>query len=248
MPKQALRVPKGGFTLIELLVVIAIIAILAAMLLPALARAKDSAKKAQCTNNLHEMGIGLMMYADDNDGVVARADVPRWWQVLAPNLGARSATNIAQVKIYTCPSYPNPDPKYPGQVQLVCFVVNGWTFSSATDPTGGQIVGLTKMTSIRRPADTIYLADREDGTEFGPITEAITAYDPGGIQDRYDVWQVSHLPYNGNTLNPATGNSFGDRRVALARHGKGCVLLYFDGHASYKLAKKIVVDDWRDKR
>ena len=103
---------------------------------------------------------------------------------------------------------------------------------------------------IRRPSDTIYLADREDGTDFGPITDAIIKSDPNGTLDRYDVWQVSHLPYGANGLlpNPKTGNSFGDRRVALARHGKGCALLYFDGHAAPKLAIKIGIDDWRDKR
>ena len=245
MPKQTLRVPTGGFTLIELLVVIAIISILAAMLLPALARAKDTAKKAQCINNLHQTGVALMMYADDNDGMAARANGPHWWQVLAPNLGARSTTNFAQVKIYTCPSYPIPEPKYPGQIQLVCFVVNGWTFSSATDPVGTELPGLANMTTIRRPSDTIYLADREDGTDFGPIT----ATDPDTYSDRYDVWQISHLPYGaGGQPNPKTGASFGDRRVALARHGKGCVLLYFDTHAGFKLSKKITIDDWRDKR
>jgi prepilin-type N-terminal cleavage/methylation domain-containing protein/prepilin-type processing-associated H-X9-DG protein len=64
----------GGFTLIELLVVIAIIAILAAMLLPALARAKDQAQRTTCTSNLKELGIAEHMYNDDNRDVMAFAN------------------------------------------------------------------------------------------------------------------------------------------------------------------------------
>jgi prepilin-type N-terminal cleavage/methylation domain-containing protein/prepilin-type processing-associated H-X9-DG protein len=228
-----LRRPRtGGFTLIELLVVIAIIAILAAMLLPALAKAKESARKTKCTSNLHNMGLAMLMYADDNDGYIPRGNDPLWWKLFAPNLGGQSTNDFRKVQVYICPSYPD-------KRQLLCYVVNAWQFSSATDKTGSEITGLTRLSKVMQPVNTIYFADDENGS-WRPIVTSLTII---GSDQLDDVWSPSHLPYtaDGKRLNS-------ERRVAAARHGRACNLMFYDGHAGSKKSELITVDDWRDVR
>jgi len=139
-----------AFTLIELLVVIAVIAVLAGMLMPAIAKAKGRAVSAQCLNNLRQLGLSTLMYAQDHNGLV-QIDAPlepgkTWAGILYTN------QRLVALGIFICPAYP------PKQFTN-WFLTYGVRQDPLPDYTQGDFNEILKISAVPRPTEYLHLAD-----------------------------------------------------------------------------------------
>ena len=204
-----------GFTLIELLVVIAIIAILAAILFPVFARARENARKATCQSNLKQLGTAEMMYVQDYDetyqisytipslavpgaGGSADGSNVNWWRYeLQPY--------IKNWRVFLCPSgAPVADPSYAGNQMLTNYAMNTGIFGKS-------------MAQVRYPADLYMIAD-----------------------GKHWVFQAGNQGYVMAYANVCSaGCTAANRSDNNARHMAGSNMAFADGHVKYQKASEI---------
>lgn len=205
-----------AFTLVELLVVIGIIAALIAILLPALNKAREAAKKTACLSNMRQIGLGMLMYANDNKGYLPSPSTvgyqpwgPSWALVLIENKYVPGDMTTYSSPVFVCPSdnvprnwgYPISYYANAGHWQYWC----GWL-----QP---YLVKTCRMSQIKNASSFILLFEREDPS-------AIFGY------------EVYNWYYQGFEVSPHATRS----------DPLGSNILFADGHAGWVSGKDLTVN------
>jgi prepilin-type N-terminal cleavage/methylation domain-containing protein/prepilin-type processing-associated H-X9-DG protein len=259
-----------GFTLIEILVVVAIIALLLAILLPSLGRAKEVSRQVVCESNLHQFGIALQMYVDKYRCFVPfsteKGEWGRWPRLIGETRSLRNSTaNIRHglVQLATCPTVPERSRALKlTNHKMDRDIAYGYNYIYLGDSRwlwkGGARRWPFSATHIKYPGQTIAIAD-SDGT--GGWCPQPSPYNPEGS----DGNAIGHhgfmidppaLPEDVRALGPAydpakcpLSSKPGFSRLA-ARHRGGTSVLWVDGHVTWKLRDHLERDNspWNGRR